>query len=137
MVQEFPDVERNDRGKGSFSQYRYGLMPNNPRGRLRLAASNAYQRELQEILDSGASPLETAFSRRSQQEDSIDAPIEVRLFTGTRVSGPVGFIPRGLESIVDEALSRLDLNARKQRIPAVIVRSGGRLRVELLMGQTR
>ena len=49
----------------------------------------------------------------------------------------MGFIPRGLESIVDEALSRLDLNARKQRIPAVIVRSGGRLRVELLMGQTR
>ena len=137
MVQEFPDVERNDLVKGSFSQYRYGLMPNNPRVRLRLAASNAYQRELQEILDSGASPLETAFSRRSQQEDSIDAPIEVRLFTGTRVSGPVGFIPRGLESIVDEALSRLDLNARKQRIPAVIVRSGGRLRVELLMGQTR
>ena len=137
MVQEFPDVERNDRGKGSFSQYRYGLMPNNPRVRLRLAASNAYQRELQEILDSGASPLETAFSRRSQQEDSVDAPIEVRLFTGTRVSGPVGFIPRGLESIVDEALSRLDLNSRKQRIPAVIVRSGGRLRVELLMGQTR
>lgn len=137
MVQEFPDVERNDRGKGSFSQYRYGLMPNNARVRLRLAASNAYQRELQEILDSGASPLETAFSRRSQQEDSVDAPIEVRLFTGTRVSGPVGFIPRGLESIVDEALSRLDLNARKQRIPAVIVRSGGRLRVELLMGQTR
>ena len=38
---------------------------------------------------------------------------------------------------VDEALSRLDLNSRKQRIPAVIVRSGGRLRVELLMGQTR
>lgn len=137
MVQEFPDVERNDRGKGSFSQYRYGLLPNNQRVRLRLAASNDYQRELQEILDSGASPLETAFSRRSQQEDSIDAPIEVRLFTGTRVSGPVGFIPRGLESIVDEALSRLDLNARKQRIPAVIVRSGGRLRVELLMGQTR
>ena len=137
MVLEFPEVERNDRGKGSFSQYRYGLMPNNPRVRMRLAASNDHQRELQEILDSGASPLETAFSRRSQQEDSIDAPIEVRLFTGTRVSGPVGFIPRGLESIVDEALSRLDLNSRKQRIPAVIVRSGGRLRVELLMGQTR
>ena len=137
MAVQFPEVERNDRGKGSFSQYRYALMPNNPRVRIRLAASNPYQRELQEILDSGASPLETAFSRRSQQEDSVDAPIEVRLFTGTRVSGPVGFIPRGLESIVDEALSRLDLNSRKQRIPAVIVRSGGRLRVELLMGQTR
>lgn len=137
MTREYPDVERNDRGKGSFSQYRYGLLPNNDRVRMRLAGSNPFQEELREILDSGASPLETAFARRTQQEDSVDAPIEVRLFTGSRVSGPVGFIPRGLESVVDEALSRLDLAARKQRIPALIVRSGGRLRVELLIGQTR
>ena len=114
MALEFPDTDRNDRGKGSFAQYRYGLVPNTVRVRLRLAGSNPHQRELQGLLDSGAGPLETAFARRSQQEDRVDAPIEVRLFTGTRVSGPVGWIPRGLESIVDEALSRLDLNTRKQ-----------------------
>lgn len=137
MAQEYPEVDRNDRGKGSFSQYRYGLVPNNARVRMRLAGSNPFQEELRAIVDSGASPLETAFSRRTQMEDSIDAPIEVRLFTGSRVSGPVGWIPRGLESIVDEALSRLDLASRKQRIPAQIVRQGGQFRVELLMGQTR
>ena len=86
---------------------------------------------------SGAGPLETAISRRSMQQDAQDAPIEVRLFTGSRVSGPVGWVPRGLESIVDEALSRLDINGRKQRIPVEIVRKGGLYRVELLMGQTR
>lgn len=137
MPQDYPELDRNDRGKGSFSQYRFALAPNNARVRMRLAGSNPYQGELRAILDSGAAPLETAFSRRTLQEDSVDAPIEVRLFTGTRVSGPVGWIPRGLESIVDETLSRLDLASRKQRIPVEIVRQGGLLRVQLLIGMTR
>ncbi len=67
----------------------------------------------------------------------MDAPIEVRAFTGSRVSGVIGVVPRGLESIVDEALSRLDKLGRKQRIPLDVVRKGGNLRVELLLGQTR
>lgn len=104
---------------------------------MQLAGSNPAQNELRAIVESGASPIETAISRRSLQEDSVDAPIEVRLFTGSRVSQPVGWVPRGLESIVDEALSRLDIAGRKQRIPVEIVRKGGLYRVDLLIGQTR
>lgn len=137
MDDELPVFDRNDRGKGGFGQYRIGLRPNNARVRMRLAGSNPYQAELEQILSTGGSALETAFARRTREEDGADAPIPVRLFTGSRVSGIVGWIPRGLESIVDEALSRLDIAGRKQRIPAVIVRKGGLLRVELLMGQTR
>ena len=131
------EFDRNDQGKGSFSQYRGVLVPANKRVRIRLAGSNPAQNELKDIVESGAAPLETAVSRRSQQQESVDAPIEVRLFTGSRVSGPVGFVPRGLESVVDEALSRLDIAGRKQRIPVEIVRKGGLYRVELLMGETR
>ncbi len=134
---EFPELHRNDLGKGSLNNYRYGLVPNNNRVRMRLAGSNEHQRELAELVEAGSVGLETAFGRRSQQDDSVDAPIEVRLFTGTRVSAPVGWVPRGLESVVDEALSRLDMAGRKQRIPVHIVRKSGRYRVELLMGQTR
>ena len=137
MASEYPEPDRNDRGKGSFSDYRYGLNPNNARVRMRLAGSNPHQDVLREIVESSAAPLETAISRRSQQQDAEDAPIEVRLFTGSRVSGPVGWIPRGLESVVDETLSRLDIAGRKQRIPAEIVRKGGLYRVELLIGQTK
>jgi hypothetical protein len=137
MASDEPAFDRNDQGKGSFNDYRGLLAPKNARVRLRLAGSNPYQQELRDIVDSGTTPLETAISRRSQQEESVDAPIEVRLFTGSRVSGPVGIVPRGLESLVDEALSRLDINGRKQRIPVEITRKGGLYRVELLMGQTR
>lgn len=137
MVTVMPDLDKNDRGKGSFSQYRYGLAPNNARVRMRLAGSNPHQDLLREIVAAGSGPIETAISRRSPQQDAEDAPIEVRLFTGTRVSGPVGWVPRGLESIIDEALSRLDLAGRKQRIPVAIVRKSGLYRVELLVGETR
>lgn len=137
MPSEMPALDKNDLGKGSFNQYKYGLSPNNGRVRLRLAGSNPYQDTLREIVESGTGPLETAISRRSQQQDAEDAPIEVRLFTGSRVSGPVGWVPRGLESIVDEALSRLDIKGRKQRIPVEIIRKGGLYRVELKMGETR
>ena len=137
MAIDGPQFDRNDQGKGSFNQYRGVLVPANKRVRIRLAGSNPAQNELNDIVESGAAPLETAVSRRSQQQESVDAPIEVRLFTGSRVSGPVGFVPRGLESVVDEALSRLDIAGRKQRIPVEIVRKGGLYRVELLMGETR
>ena len=132
-----PVHDRNDAGIGSLSQYRGVLLPNNGRVRLRLAGSNPYQDELKAIVESGASPLETAISRRSQQQEGQDAEMEVRLFTGSRVSGPVGWVPRGLESVVDEALSRLDIQGRKQRIPVEIVRKGGLYRVELLIGTTK
>jgi hypothetical protein len=132
-----PTHDRNDLGKGSLSQYRGVLQPSNARVRIRLAGSNPFQHELKDIVESGASPLETAIGKRSQQQEGQDAEIEVRLFTGSRVSGPVGWIPRGLESVVDQALSRLDMQGRKQRIPVEIVRKGGLYRVELLIGATR
>jgi hypothetical protein len=130
-------LDRNDLGKGSLHQYRGVLVPANARVRLRLAGSNPYQEELRAIVDSGASPLETATGKRTQQEEGADAPIEVRLFTGSRVSGVVGIVPRGFESVVDEALGRLDTLGRKQRIPVEIIRKGGLYRVELLIGLTR
>ncbi|MBX3098001.1 MAG: hypothetical protein KF761_00345 [Salinibacterium sp.] len=132
-----PSHDKNDRGAGKLSQYRGVLVPANRRVRIRLAGSNPHQHELKAIVESGAQPLETAISRRSQQQEGADAEMEVRLFTGPRVSGPVGWVPRGLESVVDEALSRLDILGRKQRIPVAIVRKGGLYRVELIMGATK
>lgn len=132
-----PTHDRNDLGKGTLSQYRGVLVPRSARVRIRLAGSNPLQHELREIVQSGAAPLETAIGRRSQQQEGADAEIEVRLFTGSRVSGPVGWVPRGLESVVDEALSRLDIQGRKQRIPVEIVRKRGLYRVDLLIGSTR
>ena len=132
-----PSHDRNDLGKGKLTQYRGVLVPSNGRVRIRLAGSNPFQQELADIVASGASPLETATPRRSQQEEGQDAEIQVRLFTGSRVSGPVGWLPRGLESVYDEALSRLDIASRKARIPVEIVRKGGVYRVELLIGQTK
>ena len=132
-----PVFERGDEGKGGFNQYKYSLVPNNARVRLRLAGSNPHQDALRDIAELGATELETAISRRTVEQERVDAPIVVRLFAGSRVSPPVGTVPRGLEAIVDEALSRLDLQGRKQRIPAQLVRKGGLYRVELLMGQTR
>lgn len=137
MAPEQLEFDRNDLGKGSFGQYRGVLTPANARVTLRLAGSNPFQDTLREIVEGGAAPLETAISRRNQQQEGADEPIEVRLFTGTRVSGPVGYVPRGMEAVVDEALSRLDIQGRKLRIPVKIVRKGGLYRVELLMGQTR
>ena len=131
------DFDRTDRGKGSLNHYRGVLVPHNGRVRIRLAGSNAFQQQLKDIVDSGETGLATAIARRTQQQEGADSGIEVRLFTGARVTGPVGIVPRGLESVVDEALSRLDIKGEKQRIAVEIIRTGGRYRVELLMGQTR
>jgi hypothetical protein len=132
-----PQFDRKDQGKGSLNDYRGVLQPKNARVRIQLAGSNPFQQQLKEIVESGASPLETAISRRTQQQEGLDSEIEVRLFAGSRVSGPVGFVPRGLESVVDEALSRLDIAGRKLRIPVEITVKRGVYRVELLIGQTR
>jgi len=132
-----PAFESNDRGKGSLGQYRGVLVPANDRVRIRLAGSNPYQQQLRALVESGTSPLETAIGRRSRELEAIDAPIPVRLFTGARVSDVVGTVPRGLESVIDEALSRLETAGRKARIPVELVRHRGRYRVELLVGLTR
>ena len=127
----------DDRGSGSFDDYKYNLLPNKTRTTLRLANSAPYQTELQRIIDSGESELETAISRRSAEEERTDAPMEIRLFSGSRVTGVVGRIPRGLESVIDEALSRLDGAGKKARIPASVQKTRSGWRVDLLIGRTR
>jgi hypothetical protein len=130
-------LDRGDRGEGKLNDYAYGLLARNRRIRMTLAGSDACQEELRSVLEQGADQVETAVSARSQQQDRDDAPIIVRLFTGRRVSGPVGMVPRGLESIVDENLRRLDDAFGVARIPVEIVQKRGRLRVQLLMGAVR
>lgn len=127
----------NDRGSGSFNDYGYDLVPRNRRVTITLAASDPHQEELRAIAETGELEAETAISPRSIEQERVDAPIEVRLFTGRRVSGVVGSIPRGLESVIDETLRRLDDRGEKVRIPARIVQKRGVYRVELLMGRLR
>ena len=130
-------LPNDDRGSGSFDDYRYNLLPNKTRTTLRLANSAPYQTELQRIIDSGESELETAISRRSAEEERTDAPMDIRLFSGSRVTGIVGRIPRGLEPVIDEALGRLDGAGKKARIPASVQKTRSGWRVDLLIGRTR
>ncbi len=132
-----PSLPKDDRGSGSFDDYKYNLLPNRAGTTLRLAGSAPYQDELQRIVDSGDSGLETAISRRSQEDERTDAPMQIRLFAGSRVTGVVGTVPRGLEPVVDEALSRLDSAGKKARIPASVAKTRSGWRVDLLIGQTR
>lgn len=130
-------LDRADRGAGSLGDYAFGLLARNRRIRMTLAGSDACQDEIRAVLDQGSDRIETAISPRTPSEDREDAPIVVRLFTGRRVSGPVGMVPRGLESVIDENLRRLDDALGVARIPVEIVRKRGRLRVQLLMGAVR
>jgi hypothetical protein len=130
-------LPKDDRGSGSFDDYKYNLLPNKAKTTLRLANSTPHQEELQRIIDSGESQLETAISRRSLEEERTDAPMVIRLFSGSRVTGVVGTIPRGLEPVIDEALSRLESNGKKVRIPASIEKTRSGWRVDLLVGETR
>ncbi|PJJ72557.1 hypothetical protein CLV46_2129 [Diaminobutyricimonas aerilata] len=130
-------LPKTDRGSGSFDNYKFDLIPNNKDVKIRLAGSDPYQQELETIASAGEDEITTAMSRRSSQQEGVDAPIEVRLFTGRRVSGVVGTVPRGLESIVDEALSRLENRGDKARIPVAVVKTKNGYRVDLLMGRTR
>ena len=102
-----------------------------------LADSDPCQDELRSIVESGEEGAETAISPRTIEQERVDVGIPVRLFTGRRVSGVIGSIPRGLESVIDETLRRLDDKGEKPRIPARIVGKAGALRVQLLMGSRR
>lgn len=130
-------LPKGDRGAGSFDDYSYGLVAKNKRITITLAASDPYQSELRAILESGDSEVETAMSPRTIEQERVDAGMPVRLFTGRRVSGVVGSIPRGLESVIDETLRRLGDTGESARIPARIVGKPEALRVQLLMGKVR
>jgi len=124
----------SDSGSGKLGDYRYNLVPANKRVTIRLADSDAYQEELASLADE--ENLLTFIAARTIEEERTDAPMPVRFFTGRRMTGVVGFVPRGLEPAVIEALTRLEQRSNN-RIPATIIKKSGKLRVVLLMGQTR
>ncbi|CAN5442939.1 hypothetical protein BH10ACT6_BH10ACT6_10880 [soil metagenome] len=130
-------LPKSDRGTGEFDDYTFGLTARNSNITMVLAGSDPYQEELRALVEGGDTAAETAISPRTTEQERTDAPIEVRLFTGRRVSGPVGSVPRGLESVIDETLRRLDDTVGKARIPARIIVKSGKYRVALLMGAVR
>jgi hypothetical protein len=123
----------SDSGSGKLGDYKYDLRPANKRVTITLADSDQFQEELASLIDEEG--LVTFINSRTPEEERVDAPLPVRFFTGRRMTGPVGFVPRGLESAVIEALSRIEGRA-SNRIPATIIKKGGKIRVVLLMGQT-
>jgi hypothetical protein len=129
---EFP---KTDAGSGNYNQYKYDLVPSNKRVVMQLAGSDPAQDEIARV--AGSQPLEAFISKRTVEEERTDAPVAVRFFVDSRMSGVVGFVPRGLESIALETLARLERAGRNTRIPAEIVKTRHGLRVNLLMGQTR
>jgi hypothetical protein len=128
---EFP---KHDAGKGSLEDYRFDLSPKSQKTVIRLAGSDPHQADI-DVADT-ANELEAVIARRTADEERTDAPMPVRLFADGRLLGPVGQVPRGLEGVVNEAISRLEMAGRKPRIPADIQRTRHGLRVDLLMGRT-
>ena len=124
----------SDSGSGKLGDYKYNLVPANGRVKIVLADSDPYQEELASIL--GEENLLTFIAARTIEEERTDAPMPVRFFTGRRMTGIVGYVPRGLEPPVIEALARLE-DRSNNRVPATIIKKGGKLRVVLLMGETR
>lgn len=131
-------LPKHDRGSGSFDDYVGVLEPRSKKTTIRLADSDRHQDELAALAAEDQDALATATPARSIDDERIDARIEVRIFSGKRVSGVVGVVPRGLESVYDEAVRRLDGRGAKPRIPVAIVRTGKRgYRLDLLIGQTK
>ncbi len=131
---EYP---KTDAGTGSFDQYAYNLVPKNKRVTMQLAGSDQFQDELARVKATGAQEFELFFAKRTIEEERTDAPLPGRFFADSRMSGIVGYVPRGLEPIVFQTLSRLELAGRSTRIPAEIVATRNGLRVVLLIGRTR
>jgi hypothetical protein len=134
-----PDVgdhDKNDRGAGSLDQYAFDLIPSNRHVTMTLAGSNPFQVELERVRSTAGSELEAFIARRTIEQERTDAPVEVRFFVSGRMSGLVGFVPRGLEAAVFEGLSRIE-DKGSGRITATIVSTRHGLRVKLLMGTTR
>ncbi|MBF4463553.1 MULTISPECIES: hypothetical protein [unclassified Rathayibacter] len=132
-------LPRNDRGSGALDDYDYELRPRARRGDtlLGLADSLPRQEELARVLALAGEDVSAVVPRRTLEEERVDAPMPVRLFANQRPSDVVGFVPRGLENVVDAALARLAEAGKPARIPARIATTKGGLRVTLLMHETR
>lgn len=127
--------DRHDVGAGSLADYTYGLFPRFTNVILRIAGSMPFQEELQQLFDAPSPPQEAFIERRRPAEDRVDAPMPVRLWTGSELSGIVGYVPRGLEAPIDACLGRLSDRGKGPRIPCSIVATRHGLRVELGMGR--
>jgi hypothetical protein len=125
---------KGDQGNGSLNDYKFDLTPSSRHTTIRLAGSDPHQDVI--ATAEAAEKIETAISRRTPEEERTDAPTAVRLFVDGRIIGPVGMVPRGLEGVVNEAISRLEMAGRKPRIPVEIVKTRNGLRVDLQMGKT-
>jgi hypothetical protein len=134
MDMDFPS---SDAGSGKLTHYAYSMIPRNKRVTMVLAGSDAGQDVLREVLAKGHVNVETFIARRTQEEERTDAPVPVRLFVDSRMTGLVGYVPRGLEPAALEAVARLEDRGRSARVPATIVKTRNGLRVKLLMGLTR
>lgn len=124
----------SDAGSGKLKEYDYRLVPRNKKVTIVLGGSDPFQQELADLLQE--ENLQSFIASRTIEEERTDAPMPVRFFTGRRMSAIVGFVPRGLEPVIAEALTRLE-GRSDNRIPAQIIRKGGKLRVVLLTGLTR
>lgn len=125
-----------DGGEGDLKDYRFNLVPNGRGVTIILAGSDPAQDELAEL--AAESTEQQAFiAARTPEEERTDAPLPVRFFTGRRMTGIVGYAPRGLEAPVLEAAARLEMNGKPNRIPCEIIQKKGKYRVRLLMGETR
>jgi hypothetical protein len=130
-----PEFPRGDQGSGSLDDYKFDLLPAKRDTVIRLAGSDPAQDLIAQARE--GEQITTAIPRRTAEDERVDAEMPVRLFVDGRIVGPVGRVPRGLEAVVNEALSRMEIAGRKARIPVEIVSTRQGLRVELQMGETR
>ncbi len=126
---------KSDAGKGKLADYKYDLIPANKNVTLLLAGSDQFQEELARL--PFKTELQAFVAPRTAEEERTDAVVPVRFFHDSRMTGLVGYVPRGLESVVIQAMTRLENRGVSTRIPAEIVKAKGKLRVSLLMGLTR
>jgi hypothetical protein len=125
---------KNDAGSGDLKDYKYDFIPNSARVVIQLAESDPHQDLLAQL---GEGEVQVFVGRRTIEEERTDAPIAVRLFVDSRMTGVVGMVPRGLEPAVIEAVNRLESAGKSTRLPGVIVSTRNGLRVTILMGTLR
>ena len=134
MSNDVASFSKTDLGKGRLRDYKFDLVPNSKRVTMVLAGSDPAQDELARV--ASADSLEAFVSPRTAEEERTDAPVPVRFFVDSRMSGIVGWVPRGLEPVIFETLTRLE-RVGKKRIPARIDKTRYGYRVSLLIGLTK
>ncbi|GGF35500.1 hypothetical protein [Subtercola lobariae] len=130
---------KKDVGSGKLADYRFNMLPKNTKVTLQLAGSDPFQDVISDAQGRIGSrgDLQAFVARCTADEERTDAPIAVRFFIDSRMTGVVGWVPRGLEAAVIDTLTRLETAGRTPRIPAAIVKTRHGLRVDLLLGLTR